>query len=70
MAAGRTCPKCDGRMEEGFTVDRGHGENHVPGWHKGAPDKRWWGLKVDKKSLLAIESWRCNRCGYLEQYAR
>ncbi|MBX7513469.1 hypothetical protein K3179_02795 [Qipengyuania sp. GH38] len=70
MAAGKTCPKCEGRMEEGFTVDRGYGEAHVPGWHKGAPDKRWWGLKVDKKSLLAIESWRCNRCGYLEHYAR
>ena len=70
MAAGKTCPKCEGRMEEGFTVDRSYGEAHVLGWHNGAPDKRWWGLKVDKKSLLAIESCRCNRCGYLEHYAR
>ena len=69
MAAAKSCPKCDGRMEEGFSVDRGYGENHVAGWHPGKPDTRWWGLKAQRKSVLAISKFRCNKCGYLESYA-
>ena len=70
MSSNKHCPKCEGRMEEGFAVDHGHGAYHVPKWQKGAPDKRWWGLKVAKKQLLTIASFRCTRCGYLEQYAK
>ena len=70
MAAAKACPKCDGRMEDGFVVDHGYGEKHVAGWQSGKPVRKWWGLKVDKKRLLSIESWRCNRCGFLEHYAR
>jgi len=36
----------------------------------GAPKvSRWFGLKVDKKNLVPISTWRCGRCGYLESYA-
>lgn len=70
MAGGKSCARCDGRMEVGFTVDAGYGESHVPLWHRGPPQKKWWGLKVNKKETLPIETWRCNRCGYLESYAK
>jgi hypothetical protein len=46
----------------------GLGDGFLPG----APPKvsRWWGLKVRKKDLIPISAWRCERCGYLESYAR
>ena len=70
MAAGSYCPKCNGRMEEGFIPDYGYGEKHAAGWHPGTPNKKWWGLKVDRKVMRRIESFRCTKCGYLENYAK
>lgn len=70
MAGGKYCPKCEGRMEQGFVADSAHGATAIAQWHRGAPQQKWWGLKVDKKEMLPIESWRCNRCGYLEHYAK
>lgn len=57
-------------MEEGFTPDYGYGEKHAAAWHAGAPDKRWWGLKIDKKSMRPITAYRCSRCGFIEHYAK
>ncbi|GMM94500.1 hypothetical protein [Qipengyuania sp. MTN3-11] len=66
----KTCPKCGRRMEEGFTIDAGdYNSPTVPGWHPGQPDKRWYGLKVDKAEKRPVATWRCTSCGYLESYA-
>lgn len=40
MAAAKACPKCDGRMEDGFVVDHSYGEKHVAGWQSGKPVKK------------------------------
>lgn len=69
MAAGKSCSRCDGRMEEGFMVDVGNSIHNVGKWHRGAPLLKWWGLKVKKQDMLSVTSWRCNRCGLLENYA-
>lgn len=63
------CPRCDGRMTEGFVGDQGHGATYVAQWHPGAPDKRWWGLKIAKREQRPIATFRCDRCGLLESYA-
>lgn len=64
------CPKCNRSMEQGFTVDTGDsGVSSVSDWHRGAPDRRWWGLKTRKTERLAITSWRCTGCGFIEHYA-
>ena len=70
MAGGSYCPKCEGRMAEGFIADQGHGSYYVPSWHPEAPDKRWWGLKLDKKKFRPIATFRCTKCGFLESYAK
>ena len=71
MAGAGHCPKCEGRMQEGYMADHGHGGGfHQPAWHPEAADKRWWGLKVDKKRLKPVTTFRCTRCGYLENYAK
>ena len=65
------CPKCGNRMEEGFTIDAGHhGSASVGAWHGGKPTKAWYGLKIDKAAKREIVSWRCTRCGFLENYAK
>ncbi len=71
MATGRPnrCPRCDGSMTEGVIIDNSYGEKKVSAWAEGRPEKRWYGLKFPKK-VREITSFRCNRCGYLESYAR
>lgn len=67
----RECPKCgSSQVEEGYVVDHGYGETKVAAYHRGSPDKRWWGLKTRKADTLPITTVRCTRCGYLESYAK
>ncbi|MXP09657.1 PF20097 family protein [Pseudoblastomonas halimionae] len=70
MAGSKSCPKCGRKMEEGFTIDSSdYSAPSIPFWHPGAPDKRWYGLKIDKKARRAVQTWRCTSCSYLESYA-
>lgn len=63
------CPKCQGSMAEGFIVSEKHGIPATASWAEGAPRKGWWGdVKIPGKPL-PIATWRCNRCGFLENYA-
>lgn len=64
------CPKCRGRMSEGFVVDQGYGTVQVSTWQGGEPKKSFWtGVKQDKAAQIPISTWRCDRCGYLESFA-
>jgi hypothetical protein len=64
------CPKCSGRMEQGFVVDHSHGARIVSEWAAGPPLKSFWtGTKLPEERL-PIGTYRCERCGYLESYAR
>ena len=67
----RQCPKCAGSMSEGFVADRTHhSAAAVPSWVEGEPERSvWTGLKLRGKPRIDIASWRCTRCGFLEQYA-
>jgi hypothetical protein len=69
MARGSTCVKCGGRVEQGFTLDHADGGGKaVAAWVEGVPVKKWYGLKHSKRKLQ-IETWRCTKCGFLENYA-
>jgi hypothetical protein len=66
------CPKCSGRMEQGFVVDHsyGSGARMVSEWAPGAPLKSFWtGTKLPE-DRVPIGTYRCASCGYLELYAR
>jgi len=64
------CPKCDARMAAGFIIDHGHGTAHISTWQAGDPQKSFWlGVKQAKADQKAISTLRCERCGYLENYA-
>lgn len=67
----RSCAKCGRSMEEGFVVDSADGgASSVAAWHRGTPDRRWWGLKIRKAERRDITAWRCISCGFIEHYAR
>lgn len=71
MLRSNSCPKCQGSMSEGYILDVNQGgAQTVSSWVEGAPDKRWYGLKIDKKTKRDIQTWRCGRCGFLESYAK
>jgi ribosomal protein S27AE len=70
MGMRKDCPKCQASMTEGFVLDAdGNGSSKVSRWIEGPPDKRWYGLKVRGKRQINVQTFRCNRCGFLENHA-
>lgn len=67
----KTCARCGGRMEEGRIVARdSNGGRGVPGWVPGVPRRSFWtGLKVAKDKIREVATYRCGKCGLLEDYA-
>ena len=67
----RPCPMCEGSMERGFLIDRGHGNApRVSSWVEGPPEHSFWlGLKLRGKSKYRVSADRCGRCGYLALFA-
>ena len=64
------CPKCSGRMENGFVIDYTHGATLQSQWAEGEPVRSFWtGLKLKGKEKHKISTYRCTKCGYLESYA-
>lgn len=65
------CPKCGGVMSEGFTLEIGaYDSSAQETWIEGKPEYEFWqGLKTSGKQRFAVTSYRCIKCGYLEQYA-
>ena len=65
------CPKCSGRMEQGFILDNAYGAHVVSQWVAGPPLKSiWTGTKLPKQDPVPVGTFRCAGCGYLESYAR
>jgi hypothetical protein len=69
------CLRCQGEMTPGFLVDHGYGTQLQARWVAGerrtgwAP--KWIGIETPPDpTYLRVISLRCDRCGYLESYAR
>jgi len=68
--AQHSCPKCQSSMQEGWTLDHTYGYRAVSSWVEGEPKPSFWaGIALQGKEPIAITTWRCSRCGYLENYA-
>lgn len=65
------CPKCEGEMLEGFTLEIGtYDSASQETWIAGKPEYEFWtGLKISGRLRYAVTSFRCVKCGFLEQYA-
>lgn len=66
------CPKCRGKMEEGFVPDLiKYGAVAQSTWIEGAPERSLWaGMKTKGKKHFKVTTLRCSGCGYLEHYAK
>lgn len=67
------CAKCGGAMAEGFVISQPFDNNAVrpDDWVQGEPEPSFWtGTKLRGKVRRHVVAYRCERCGYLESYAR
>ena len=73
MPRSSPCPKCAAPMDEGYILDRAHGEygsRTVSLWVEGPPEKAiWMGLKIADRRSFSVATFRCQRCVFLESYA-
>ena len=66
-----SCRRCGGSMEQGYVIDESYGKVGPEKWVAGEPELSFWtGLKLRGKQRLAVTSYRCRHCGYLESYAQ
>jgi hypothetical protein len=64
------CPRCNGRLVQGFVPDFTYGGRFVSTWHEGQPQKSfWYGTDVGRSNGLPIDACRCENFGLLEFYA-
>jgi hypothetical protein len=64
------CPKCAGKMVQGFVPDYSDASIFVSSWHEGKPRKSFWTVaKAPRIDGVSIGAFRCEKCGYLEFYA-
>ena len=64
------CPKCSGRMAEGFIADYQHADVKPSAWVEGTPHGGLFRTaKFPKSAKHTVATYRCERCGYLESYA-
>jgi len=61
----KICPKCQGKMELGELVDESYAVSVPQKWAKYAGGF----LGLGKSREITISSYRCTKCGYLENYA-
>jgi len=59
-------------MTRGFLVQETASHTKTTAqWVEGEPVKSFWtGLTLKGRAKLAVETWRCGRCGFRESYAR
>lgn len=77
----KVCTKCNGSMEEGYSVESSFGPSFQFRWFRGKPvftrfqqvcvprKKSPWYSMNRKLDGLPVTIWRCQQCGYLEHYA-
>lgn len=63
------CAKCQAETVEGFLLDNDATAKQAQ-WVEGKPEASFWGgLKVAPRDRYFVRTFRCVKCGYLENYA-
>lgn len=66
----RACPKCGGKMVEGFIGDHAHGNLLVARWMAGKPQPGFfWEVDPTNAETWKVATFRCVGCNLLESYA-
>jgi hypothetical protein len=67
-----TCPKCQGKMVQGYLRDFAPPTSDVDLWVEGPPKRKGYFVSTLDSSFrqrLPVATFRCEACGYLESYA-
>ena len=64
------CAKCGTPMEPGFILDSGYGHTGASTWVEGELGTRPWAAQLEGRDRIALTTYRCPGCGYLESYAQ
>jgi len=56
-------------MTQGFVPEARDSSWKISTWFAGAPRRGWLGLALRGLKRGEIQTWRCDRCGFLEHYA-
>lgn len=62
MAESNKCVKCGGKMEQGVIVDHKYTSTTQSKWAKAT-------TLFGSRGRRNIDSYRCKKCGYIENYA-
>jgi hypothetical protein len=58
-------------MQEGFIYDQASGGGLVSRWVQGVPERSLLtGLKLKGRTMIETRTLRCDKCGFLESYAK
>jgi hypothetical protein len=58
-------------MQPGFIADRFDNIHRVVSmWVEGAPQTFWTGLSLKGRKTMEVQTLRCDKCGFLESYAK
>jgi len=70
VARAPICPACNAAMKRGWVLDHMYGGRAVSSWIEGEPEKGMLGgVKLGGRQAIEIETWRCIKCGLLQNYA-
>jgi hypothetical protein len=59
-------------MQQGFIIDRfDHAARQISTWVEGSPEKTFWtGISLKGRKTIDTRTFRCEKCGFLESYAK
>lgn len=63
------CPKCNGKMNQGFVADKTHLAIEVMMWRPGPPETSFFSGTKLPGGALPMAAFRCAHCGFVEFYA-
>ena len=67
------CLRCKRKMSLGYTLssDQHKATRMIPFWVEGTPVKSFWqGYMIKNRRVMSTVTYRCEKCGLLESYAK
>ena len=65
----RKCLACGENVQEGFIVENDYAGNQSAQWAAGRPEQHWFFGTKPPSNPHSIRAYRCERCGFLMQFA-
>jgi len=65
----KKCTVCGQKLDEGFLLDFGYGNQYPTRWIKGPPEKTYLGMVAwSDRENVGVRAFKCVICGHIELY--